>query len=610
MKTKKYSLYTIIGIVLVSSISFAMIILFTYEYFYLKNSLTKSLQENVKTTTIRLQQSVVPFINSYSVNEYEKLLENEFSNQSINAIVLHDYKTSKLIGKDFITGKMRDQQRKIKEYAIQSKILLDKEFFYKRNITSNGVVIGTIEVYGSDKLLIKSLQERIITSILLLLTISIISILFILFLLKKSVIQPIHTIIEVVSNKDKNGLPWQKIPLIGSKETSLLAKTLQNMITQIKRSKKEILLLNDRYQLTLDALDEGIWDWDLKLGKVYYSKQWKSMLGFDENDIGDSPEEFFNLVHEDDKSRLDTMLVNHMKDPINNIFNAEFKCKCKDGKYKWIKTRGRVYLDEKNKPLRMLGSHSDITKEKETQEYLELQNKIVSEQSKNAALGEMVANIAHQWRQPLSLISVTSTGMLFENEMGQLQLDDKNVQNLEKMNEQAQYLSQTIDTFRNFLSEKKELKMVVLQDQIKKGLDIIQASLRLNHIQMESNLDTLEPLEYQLVVGELTQVIINIVNNAKDVLKELDTEEKWIKLLLEKQSEKIVISIEDNGGGIKEEIAAKIFEPYFTTKHKSQGTGLGLYMSYKIVTESLKGKLYVKNSENGAKFFIELPIIL
>ena len=157
---------------------------------------------------------------------------------------------------------------------------------------------------------------------------------------------------------------------------------------------------------------------------------------------------------------------------------------------------------------------------------------------------------------------------------------------------------------------KKELKVVILQTKIKKALDIVEASLRSNHIELITNLDEFEPIEYQLVMGELTQVLINIINNAKDALKDTNMDEKWVKLLLEKQRDKIVISIEDNGGGIQEDIAAKIFEPYFTTKHKSQGTGLGLYMSYKIVTESLHGKLYVKNASEGAKFYIELPIIL
>ena len=455
MKKNKYSLYTLIGVVLALSISITMLILFTYEYYHIKNNLNTQLQKDLESSSVRLQQSVVPFINSYSVNEYEKLIENEFSNQSIKAIILHDYKTSKLIGKDFIVGKVRDKEWKIKEYDATNVLEKEKQFVNKLNIVSNNSVIGTIELYASDKLLLKNLQEKIITSILILLSITITLILLIFIALKNTVIQPMNTIIGVLLDKDENGLPKRNIPLIGSKETYLLANTLQDMIIKIKKSKQEILTLNNRYELTLEALDEGIWDWDFISGEVYYSKQWKSMLGYEENDIGNTSEEFFDLIHMDDKLRIDMMLKDHLQDPEKNSFNGEFKYRCKDGRYKWIKTRGRVYLDKNNEPIRMLGSHTDISKEKETQEYVELQNKIVSEQSKNAALGEMVANIAHQWRQPLSLISVASMGILFENEMGILSLDDKNIKNLEKINEQAQYLSETIETFRNFLSEKR-----------------------------------------------------------------------------------------------------------------------------------------------------------
>jgi C4-dicarboxylate-specific signal transduction histidine kinase len=111
------------------------------------------------------------------------------------------------------------------------------------------------------------------------------------------------------------------------------------------------------------------------------------------------------------------------------------------------------------------------------------------------------------------------------------------------------------------------------------------------------------------VPDELTQVVMNIINNAKDALiSNANNSNPWIDIQINEVNESVIISIEDNGGGIPSQILPKIFDPYFTTKHKSQGTGLGLSMSYKIITESIGGKLYVKNSENGAKFFIEIPI--
>ena len=235
------------------------------------------------------------------------------------------------------------------------------------------------------------------------------------------------------------------------------------------------------------------------------------------------------------------------------------------------------------------------------------QESLLLEQAKLASMGEMVENIAHQWRQPLSAISTASTGLKMQKEFDTMS-DEAFNKSMDLINSQAQYLSTTIDTFRNFIKEKKESKEVILQDRIKIVLDIVNTTLRNNHIELKDNIDYNNPVRVMLVIGELSQVIINIINNAKDILLEKNIKGPLIVIDLTKEENHVTITIEDNGGGIPDDAMTKIFKPYFTTKDQSQGTGLGLYMSYKIITESLKGKLYAKNTENGAKFFIELPL--
>ena len=238
------------------------------------------------------------------------------------------------------------------------------------------------------------------------------------------------------------------------------------------------------------------------------------------------------------------------------------------------------------------------------------------QKSRLAQMGEMIENIAHQWRQPLSVISSSSGNLRIKKALGTL-TDEKLDESLKAIEDTTQYLSQTIDTFRDFIKEKKEFKKVILQERIDRVLNIVNTSLKVNHIKLINKIDYSNPIKLTLVVGELSEVIISIINNAKDILVENNVKDAWIKLDLHRQDDKVIISIEDNGGGIPEDILSKIFDPYFTTKHQSQGTGLGLHLSYKIVVESLKGKLYAKNSENidqdgktssGAKFFIELPL--
>jgi PAS domain S-box-containing protein len=232
---------------------------------------------------------------------------------------------------------------------------------------------------------------------------------------------------------------------------------------------------------------------------------------------------------------------------------------------------------------------------------------LLSQSIKMAQMGEMIGNIAHQWRQPLSVITTAATGIKLKKDYGMLN-DNELDELLCSINKNANYLSDTIEVFRNFIREKVELKKVVLQDRIDSALAIINTRLENKYIKLIKEVDRSKPLEVEFVVGELSQVIINIINNSIDVLDEVKKGDKWIKVSLSSNDKLAIITIEDNGGGIKEEILHKVFDPYFTTKHKSQGTGIGLYMSYDIIVNHMGGKLYATNTQQGAKFFIELNL--
>ena len=232
---------------------------------------------------------------------------------------------------------------------------------------------------------------------------------------------------------------------------------------------------------------------------------------------------------------------------------------------------------------------------------------VLFEQTKNAQMGEMIGNIAHQWRQPLSVISTSASGIMMKKELGTL-TDEKEAEMLESIIDKVNFLSKTIDTFRNYIQEKKEFKDVILQETIMNDIGIVQAALTNNFIKLINHLNDCEPIVIKTLSSELSQVIINLLNNAKDALMSREISEPFIKISLQKEDDRVMVMIEDNGGGISEEILPKIFDPYFTTKHKSQGTGLGLYMSKEIVEKHLGGRLYAVNSQNGAIFTIELPL--
>ena len=250
---------------------------------------------------------------------------------------------------------------------------------------------------------------------------------------------------------------------------------------------------------------------------------------------------------------------------------------------------------------------------KNLQESLKREQKIISEQNdmifaqgKMAQMGDMIGNIAHQWRQPLSNISTAITAIQVQNELGVLTnefFDDTS----NKVMKNVKYLSETISTFRDFLREEKDYKEYVLQDILKQVFEIVSPSLKDYHISLIDEINYKEKITLMMIAGELSQVLINIINNAKDAIIENKIQSGYIKLTCFEEGNWIYITIEDNAGGIPDEILDKIFEPYFTTKDKDKGTGLGLHMTKEIISRHMAGNIYVKNTKIGAKFFLEIP---
>ena len=260
-------------------------------------------------------------------------------------------------------------------------------------------------------------------------------------------------------------------------------------------------------------------------------------------------------------------------------------------------------IEEKTKELQDLNTDLEQKVSEEIQKNKE-QELYIANNTKLIAMGEMIGNIAHQWRQPLSVISTAASGVKLRNELLTLDNDELN-DIMDDIVNKADLLSQTIDTCRGFLTETKECKEISAEECINNTLVIFKEVIANNDVVIINNVNLKASNKIKLIVNEFSKVLFNIINNSIDVLE--NVKNPWIKIDLEEYEDKVLIMIEDNGGGIPDNIIARVFEPYFTTKFKSFGTGLGLHMSYKIIVENFKGKLYVKNTKNGAKFHIELP---
>ncbi|MCG3683293.1 cache domain-containing protein [Aliarcobacter butzleri] len=264
--------------------------------------------------------------------------------------------------------------------------------------------------------------------------------------------------------------------------------------------------------------------------------------------------------------------------------------------------------------LLVASGYVSIFLENKLKEYKkELDNKqaILYQQSKMAAMGEMIGNIAHQWRQPLSIITTATSGMVLQKQMGVL-TDEFFFEASNRINTSSQYLSQTIDDFRNFFIPNKEKSKVNLIEIFKKTLDLISAQFSSKDIEIIKNI---EGVEFESYENELIQALINILNNSRDELIKKD-DERFIFVDAFEKDNFINITIKDNAGGVIKENLDKIFEPYFTTKYKSQGTGIGLYMTEEIITKHLNGTICVENVEFtydekeyfGAEFTIKIDL--
>ena len=267
-----------------------------------------------------------------------------------------------------------------------------------------------------------------------------------------------------------------------------------------------------------------------------------------------------------------------------------------------LKERERVYKQKLNKLQAQLDEQID---------HFCKQKRLIQKQSKMLALGEMLGNLCHQWRQPLTQISDTATGIKNKIETHMVATNE-DIEKLTHINNSALYLSRTIDDFRVFLKADSLKIDFVISEIIEKALLINKSIIEKNKIKIIQELDT-DIMIHNLSFG-LLQALVNIIYNAKDVLKKLDVEDRYIFLSTKNYENKVEITITDTGNGIPEEIIGNIFQPYFTTKQKTYGTGLGLHMAYNIIEQNMSGTITVSNKQinyknssyMGASFIITL----
>ncbi|RXK06577.1 sensor histidine kinase [Halarcobacter bivalviorum] len=732
MKQNRVSIYFILFIIITLTVMFVVGLYSSYKYISTKKEMIDDVKYKSSITLSKLNNNIKDFILSYSAYEYNNLIFNEMNNQNVIAIIVNDYKMAEITGdKNFFSGKIRDERGLIIDYNGDSKV--HRELISNSSYSSElyifddvGNQIGKIIMYNSNKEIKKKLSEIIEDNIKNVIFLSIFMTIFLFIAIRYFLLKYIFNIVKELENRNEDGIPLKFLSTDGPKEISNLSKTINEMIESIKASNTQLNELKERLLLAWDGVNDGIWDWNIKKDEAYFSKNWKNIIGYEEDELENSPKSFFEHIHEDDRELIKNHLEKHFQNPEKNPYSLEVRLRCKDGSYKWVLTRGKASLDENHNPTRMVGSHTDITARKEFERVLEEQKeqfetifnyskdglaildlqsnflefndsylnmtgftreelltksciglsmpediesakkvmnevlengslvnfekacvvkdekiiitnmslallpdkkriiisakdvtdrKLIESQSKLASMGEMIGNIAHQWRQPLSAISTIASGIKVRSEFGAITTQDEILSDMDTIIEQTQYLSKTIDDFRNFIREGERKSDIFISTVIDKTFSILNSTIVNNNINVIINKN--DDIKIDGYENELIQAFINIINNAKDALKEVENDDDKLLFIDTKViKDEFIISIKDSAGGINEDILDKIFEPYFTTKHKSVGTGIGLSMVYQIITDHHNAKIKAFNESykyngkvyKGARFDIVFKI--
>lgn len=389
---------------------------------------------------------------------------------------------------------------------------------------------------------------------------------------------------------------------IQTEEHTLLYSVIFD-ISQRKKAEQKLVQAHTIYQNT----KEGIFITDIEGNFLSVNNAFEKILGYSFKEIKDKNIDILK------SSKQNKTFYKKIKDSLLDLgqWEGEVINKTKKGKLisHWLSIN-TVYNEDKEAE-NFIYVFSDFTKLKEQEKLIREKDQFMFHQSKMASMGEMLRNIAHQWRQPLAVISVASSGLKLKRELNIVEENDFE-DFFESITKSTQYLSDTIEDFSNYFRNENVKKPYKIENAIEKTIQLLRSSFR-NH-GLKISIDIKDDITLGGVKNELVQVLLNILNNAKDAYDQTEKVRRPINIKVSKEQNMAIIELEDRAGGIEKEILTKIFDPYFTTKHQSQGTGIGLYMSLEIIQSHMNGNIEVSNIQGknnnslGAKFKITIPI--
>jgi len=345
-----------------------------------------------------------------------------------------------------------------------------------------------------------------------------------------------------------------------------------------KEYQEKLQFQKEEFETIFNYSNDSIIIIDLNKNFLKFNKAFEDFTGYSKEEL--LTKNCDDLTIPKDREKNDIAIKRAIE--IGHVENIEKSCIFKNGLNVSVNMSATLLPDKKSILLSLKDMTSLI---------------VMEQQSKLASMGEMIGNIAHQWRQPLSIITTSMSGLKLKSDISGI--DETDINKCEvNIIKQANYLSTTIDNFRNFLKNERIITQLDILKVIENTLSIVGASLDNNYINLI--LDLKDDLTVDGNKNELTEALINIINNSKDILKnDVKVESDKLIFISTKQIDEnsLQLKILDSGGGIKDSNITRIFEPYFTTKHQYHGTGLGLSIAHKIIVDRHHAKMTVNNEK-------------
>lgn len=360
-----------------------ILVVFAFHAFYIytseRSEIIDDIELDVAESLKRLSKSLAPFIESYSVNEYENLVATETALKRHFAVVVEDYEMGEILGQPYyLFGQLQQEDGQYLDFQARAESVTEQldQAFYAASapvMSSTGKVLGEVWVYASDDVLVQKLDRVLLEELLTVLVLTITLSLLLTGVLRRYFFNSILTIDTALKNSDREGIPREPVPAFRYRELAVLGEGINTMVEAIRQSRETLRIERRRLRNTITGTRSGTWEWNIQTGDTVFNDRWAEILGYTLEELAPiSIDTWMSLAHPEDLQRSAELLDKHFRGELD-YYECEARMRHKNGHWVWILDRGSVQSwDENGQPLMMYGTHQDITERKQAEASLSM----------------------------------------------------------------------------------------------------------------------------------------------------------------------------------------------------------------------------------------------